>query len=395
MPSLSALSSSWRLAPLPIEASAEDPVTSITPVAPPVPTVFRNLGDQLLSVVRSCASGRSPDPRLFEVERRAQSALSLSVRAAPFAGSAEQVPSEGGFLIEPTFARQIVRRMYLTGRILSRCFTLPITTNGVRFPQFSETTRVAGSRLGGVQCFYENEAQSLIATKPAFELSTLTAKKITGVIKVTDELSLDSDALNSWVEYALTQEAVFKLEGGIMAGTGAGMPLGVISAPATVVVAEENGQSAGTVVNTNVQKMLNALWAPSWENAAWYFNQDLLPKLTGLTTVVGAAGSQSNAWQFSIAEGQPNRLMGIPAYPSEHCQAPGTQGDLVLADWSRYVVGMRSQQTDVSIHVLFESDQSIFRFVMRVDGQPIDQFPVTPVHGSVATSPFVVLGART
>lgn len=345
--------------------------------------VFRNLGDQLQAVVQAFNDPRLADPRLYEVQKRAFAA-----------GSSEMVPSDGGFLIEPEFARELVERMYLTGRLLARCMRMPVSTSALRFPQFSETSRVSGSRLGGVQAMWENEAAALVAVKPAFMQTTLSMKKLTVLIPVTDELSMDSDALTRWANYAFTQESMFKLEAAIINGQGHGLPLGVMNAPALITVAKEAGQAAATVVNANVQKMMMSLWAAGWENAVWLYNQALLQQLTGLTTIVGTAGSQSNSWLYAQANGEPNRLCGIPAYPSEYCQAPGTTGDLILADFSRYVLGLRERRTDVSIHVYFETYQQVFKLVVRIDGQPIDQFPVTPEHGTTQTSPFVALASR-
>jgi hypothetical protein len=74
---------------------------------------------------------------------------------------------------------------------------------------------------------------------------------------------------------------------------------------------------------------------------------------------------------------------------------PGYPGDLILADFSRYLLGWRERlRAEVSIHVAYLSDQSCYRFVVRVAGSPIDRIPVIPANGSTATSPFVVLGAR-
>jgi HK97 family phage major capsid protein len=89
-------------------------------------------------------------------------------------------------------------------------------------------------------------------------------------------------------------------------------------------------------------------------------------------------------------------LDGIPAYESEYCAALGAQGDLVLCDLSRYVLAMRERlRGEVSIHIQFLTDQVAYKFVMRVAGQTIDRSAVTPMNGSVTTSPFVTLAART
>jgi HK97 family phage major capsid protein len=348
--------------------------------------LFQSFGEQLHAVAKfGMNPGTDPDPRLLEVQKRA---------ALP-AGASEGLPSGGGFLVAPEFSREIIRRSYLVGDILGRCFEMPVARQSIKFPQFNETSRAAGSRLGGIQCFVEPEAATLVDTKPNFELSSLTPKKLTGLLKLTDELAMDSDALTSWATYAFSMELTFTFENLIVNGTGAGQPLGVVNAPATVYVGAELGQGAGTVVNANVTQMRSSLWAPSRKNAIWLYNTDLLPQLAGLTTVVGTAGSQSNAWHYADSDQNTDRLCGISAFPSEYCQAPGTPGDLILADFSRYVVAMRERlRGEVSIHVLFESDQQIFRFILRATGQPLDNAPVTPLNGTTATSPFVSLARR-
>ncbi len=355
----------------------------VEPIRATEPCPFDSLGQFLHAVAKAGTNpGREPDSRL------------LQVRAA--AGASETTPSDGGFLTPSSFSRQIVERMYFVGDIYGRCLEMPITGNGIRFPQFAESSRVNGSRLGGVQCVVEPEAATLLDTKPAFQLSELVPKKITGLLKLTDELAMDSDALTTWATYAFGMELTFTLENLIVNGTGAGQPLGIIKSPAVVTVAAEPGQGAGTVVEANVGKMRGSLWGPSRKNAIWLYNMDILPQLTSLTTIVGAAGSQSNSWQYNFSDDASHDwLCGIPAFPSEYCQAAGTPGDLILADFSRYCVAMRERlRGEVSIHVLFSSDQQVFRFVMRCNGQPLDSTSITPMNGSTVTSPFVSLASR-
>jgi hypothetical protein len=48
-----------------------------------------------------------------------------------------------------------------------------------------------------------------------------------------------------------------------------------------------------------------------------------------------------------------------------------------------------------SIHVKFVYDESVFRFVYRIDGQPSINTPLTPYKGTASSiSPFVTLAAR-
>ncbi len=62
-----------------------------------------------------------------------------------------------------------------------------------------------------------------------------------------------------------------------------------------------------------------------------------------------------------------------------------------------YVLGEKGGiQSDVSIHVRFIYDESVFRFVLRLDGQPVRASALTPYKGgaTVTQSHFIALEAR-
>ena len=81
--------------------------------------------------------------------------------------------------------------------------------------------------------------------------------------------------------------------------------------------------------------------------------------------------------------------------PVEYCQTLGTTGDIILADFSQYLmIDKGGLQSASSIHVRFVYDETAFRFVYRVDGQPAWNAALTPYKGTNKLSPFVVLASR-
>ena len=64
----------------------------------------------------------------------------------------------------------------------------------------------------------------------------------------------------------------------------------------------------------------------------------------------------------------------------------------MLLDLSQYITitkgGIQAAQ---SIHVKFTTDETAFRFVVRVDGQPLWNSVLTPYKGSDTQSPFVTV----
>ena len=73
----------------------------------------------------------------------------------------------------------------------------------------------------------------------------------------------------------------------------------------------------------------------------------------------------------------------------------GDKGDIMLADFSQYVVGLREgMRFDTSIHVAFETDEILSRIIERHDGQPLWDEALTLEDGTTEVSPFVVLAER-
>jgi HK97 family phage major capsid protein len=313
------------------------------------------------------------------------------------AGSSEAVPSDGGFFVASEFANRLFERAYQTGEILSRCFQWPITSpnsNGLVYPQFDESSRANGSRLGGVQMYWQNEADTATASKPKFGRGELTLKKLTGLCYLTDEILRDTAALDIFATIAFSREMAFTLEAAIVGGTGADSPLGVLNSPALIKVAKESGQAAGTIVANNVVNAWSRMWAPSRKTAVWIVNQQAEKQLPTLSLPVGVGGSSIELYHFAEEAGEYNTLAGIPIIPVEYCPVAGLPGDLMCVDFSRYIVAAREAQTAVSMHVAFLLDEQAFRFTLRVDGAPLDKVPVTPLNGTETQSPFVAIDTR-
>ena len=88
-------------------------------------------------------------------------------------------------------------------------------------------------------------------------------------------------------------------------------------------------------------------------------------------------------------------LYSRPVLPVEHCAALGTVGDILFADFGQYLLADKGGiQSASSIHVQFLTDETVFRFLYRVDGQPLWHAPLTPASGGSTRSPFVSLATR-
>lgn len=344
---------------------------------------FKSLGEQLVAVVKaSKANGSMTDPRLM----------------AAASGTSEAVPSDGGFLVQKDFAAELLQRTYEAGQIANRVRRIPISANanGVKINAIDEDSRVDGSRWGGVRAYWVNEADTFTASKPKFRQIELNLQKLIGLCYATDELLQDAAALEAVIMQTFPQEMTFKVEDAIFNGTGSGQPLGVLNSGAVIQVAKDSGDATATISTPDVLNMWQRLWARSRPNACWFINQDVEAKLYPLT--LGSGTAVILLYTPPGAPGNPNNyglLLGRPVIPTEHNATLGTPGDIILADMGEYLMADKgAPQAASSIHVRFLNDETTFRFVYRVDGQPTWKKPLTPKNGTNTLSPFISLATR-
>jgi len=338
---------------------------------------WRSFGEFLTAVAKAGLPGGRRDARLFEC----RDATGLN----------EGVGSEGGFFVQKDFAAELLQRTFQTGILASKVRRIPISGNGVSINAIDESSRVTGSRYGGVQVFWVGEGGTVTPKKPKFRQINMKVHKLMGLAYITEENLEDAPLLDSIVSDAFRKEMAYVVDDAILNGDGSAKPIGIMNSGALVTVNKESGQAADTVVKDNLAKMRARLLAVNRANSVWFINQDVEPQLQLLT--LGDLGAYFPAGTFA---NQPlDQLWGRPVQPIEQCATLGDLGDIVLADLSEYLwidKGDIKQQT--SIHVRFDYDEMVFKFTYRADGQPWIQTPLTPAKGTNTLSPFVTLQAR-
>lgn len=311
-------------------------------------------------------------------------------------GAGENVGADGGFAVQTDFKDMVELRM-TGGEIISRCTPMEISgpSNGVEMNMIDETSRVTGSRFGAVQGYWTDEGGAPTASRPKFYKLALRLRKLAALGYATDELLNDAGALQSTMVKAFGEELKFLTEDAIIEGTGAGTPLGILISGALISVSAESGQATATLVKENIDKMWARFPASNRTNAVWFINQDVEPQLDNLQMTVGVGGVPVYLPAGGISEAPFSRLKGRPVIPIEYASTLGTKGDIILADFSQYLLATKGgPQTASSMHVAFTTDETAFRVTYRVDGQPTMRVPLTPFKGTNTQSPFVTLATR-
>ena len=344
---------------------------------------FKYFGEQLVSVMR--AAGGTVDDRLKYQQDAFQKQQGMS----------ENIPSDGGFLVQQDFADELIRKVHQTGMLAARVRTIPISarSNAITLPGIDEQSRANGSRWGGILAYWQDEASEKTKSKPKFRDMTLKLKKLIGLAYATDELLADAAALEMWISDGFAEEFGFAADDAIYRGDGAGKPLGILNSGCLVTVTASGGST--TFLYEDAVNMYARLWARSRGNSVWLMNQDVIPQLLTMSLAVGTGGSPVYLPANGAADRPFDTLFGRPIMYIEQASTLGAVGDVMYCDLSQYLMAEKGGiQSASSIHVQFVTDETAFRFVWRVDGQPLWNTPLTPYQGTNTQSPFIVLAAR-
>lgn len=341
---------------------------------------FKSFGEFAIATRKGSAQGAELDQRL---------------RAAATTYGNEGTGADGGFAVPQEFRRDIWQKVMGDDNLLTRCDQLVTGANSMVIPK-DETT--PWQTTGGVQAYWEAEAATVTASKPALEMASIRLNKLMALVPMSDELLEDAPGIDSYLRAKAPAKMQAKINTAIVRGTGVGQPLGMLNAGSLITVSKESGpQTADTVWFANIVKMWARLYAPCRRNAVWLINQDIEPQLNAMAFDPGATDKIPVYLPAGGLSASPYAtLMGRPVIPVEACSTLGDLGDIFLTDLSQYMALTKGNdiKTDVSMHLYFDQGLQAYRFTFRVAGQPWWGSTITPQFGSATRSWCVTLEAR-
>ncbi|HOP48450.1 MAG TPA: phage major capsid protein [Desulfobacteraceae bacterium] len=304
----------------------------------------------------------------------------------------ETVPSDGGFLVPGELAAQIHAVSLEDEIVMPRCFVQPMRSNEIDIPAMTIGDHSA-NLYGGFTASYTAEAGTISEANPKIRDMKLQAKKLTGLLRFSSELSQDIPGGENQLVQICGKGLAWYRDKAFLKGTGAGEPLGILNAGCTIEVEKENGQVADTIQYENLTAMVGRLHPACFNHSVWVCQVSAIPQLLQLSMAVGTGGSAIPV--LTADAGGTWRILTRPVIFTEKTEKLGDRGDIILADFSQYVVGLRSgMRFDMSPHVHFETDEMLARLIERHDGEPLWDEPLTLEDGSTTVSPFVVLEER-
>lgn len=314
----------------------------------------------------------------------------------------EGIGQSGGYTIPPQWQSELLTIAAEDSFIEPRCKNIPMNTREVQWPMLDITTAQAAGTTpyyGGIYFQWQPENATITETDPTFRQATWTAWDLVGTTVSSNQLLADNGiGLDALLTQLFGGAISWYKEYAFLRGIGAGnsMPLGILNAPATI---QQTRSTPGHFKLADAAAMISRLQIRSWETSCWIMHQSVIPDLIQM---VDNTSSNRLVWMSAYGDGARNMgpatmklpnafLNGLPIYFTEKVPTLGTTGDVMLVDWSRYVVGNRmDMQIDVSPHVRFPQNQLMWRVITRCDGKPWLNAAITDAEGWTI-SPFVIL----
>lgn len=312
------------------------------------------------------------------------------IQAAAMIGS---TGSDGGFAVPQEFVAQMLDLSLENEIVRPRARIEPMTSDTKKAAGFDNTDHT--TNIGGFKVVWPGEAQPLAAQKGILRAIELKARKAAILVEASNELLADGgQTFEALLNNQLSQGLGWGMDDAFLNGVGGGQPLGVLNDPAIIVITKEAGQVADTIVYENLVKMFSRLHPALVRDSVWVCNTSCLPQLLTLQQKIkNVAGTENvgGSWVPVVREdGSGNMtLLTRPLITTEKLPVLGDAGDIILVNFSQYVIGLRNDMSLAkSGHAGFESDTSFYRIIARVDGMGGWKGAMTPKKG--ATLSWVV-----
>jgi len=298
------------------------------------------------------------------------------------------VGTSGGFTVPDNFVPQIFKVDPESSIVRPRAQMvpgLPDSPDAVsNIPALDHSSGIHG----GISVSWIAEAGEKPATEPELIEIILDPAEVAGHLVITDKLLRNNTANLSIFLTKVFREALFAAEDrAFLTGTGVGMPLGILNAPATIFTVRAG---AGAIAFADVILMISAFTPDSWTKGTWVANVSTLPELMAMVD----AGNHRVFKGKDDMRGLPPTLFGIPIIFTGRLPVLGTAGDICLCDFNYYLVKQGfGPSIEASPHLYFKENKTIIKAFYNVDGEPWIQAPLTLEDGATVVSPFVALAA--
>jgi len=364
----------------------------LTPTLP-----FKNFGQQLVgiaAITRANERGVHGNAHIVETRNKLE-----AITRAGATGVSANVDSEAGFMIQTNFAGMMWDSAVKDSGILSRVdtYTCSADSNAVEWMRPKETDISNNVVYDGIRMYRAAEAQTVAASKATLEKYRLELEKSMGFVYWSGEAVKHANFLGQFYQNGFRLAIMRQCESEIISGSGVGQCQGILNAGNAVQQkAIEPGQTLTTpYVYPNITGMFNILHTEDRANAVWLAHPDCEEKLMHVVFPVGTGGVPVFLGPGGGIGPGVSTLHQRPIIPTDHCSAVGSVGDLMLVNLNKYMLLRKgTEEMNTSIHVLFLTDEEVFRIIVYVNGVVKNPNALTIKNSAIKRASFVTLGAR-
>lgn len=311
-----------------------------------------------------------------DIERAAYTAerkFSDNEMAREFKALSVTAPAEGGYLVPEVYANEIIELLYPSTVI----YSLGARKLGMANGNLNMPKQKAGSRA-----LFAGENRAISKTAPKFGNLKLSAKKLTALIPMSNDLlrsaNFDNDVI---VGQDVTRQMALGVDWGALLGTGGEFqPLGIANNKSVLNIdtstldndlKDERGYLTASFPNYLVALVLkNNVYA---DGLGFVFNTSVEQYFKSIRDKVGG-------FIFADEMNKNGTLVGYP-YKTTNLIANGTDGKtkIIFGNWNDLVIGEQGaleietsregSWTDDSGNLIsaFENDQTLIRAINNVD----------------------------
>lgn len=290
----------------------------------------------------------------------------------------------GGFAVPEDFAAMIFDGALESEIVRPRAMVFPMKGPGLSIPAWDGNDHSGSTLFGGMQGVWMDENETADIQTGKLRLMKLTARKLACFSEASREAIADGLGLEAQVSAAMRKSVAFSLDTAFISGNGVAKPLGVLNAPSIVSV---NRATASQISYNDILSMYARLAPGCLPNAVWIASSTCIPQLGNVRDT-----GNNNLWIQSATNGVPGTMLNLPILFTEKCPMLGSKGDIMLVDFTQYIVGMRAEMIfEQSNAPGWTRDVISYRCLVRVDGMPLWHEAITPLNGGDTLSWAVAL----
>lgn len=267
--------------------------------------------------------------------------------------------SDGGYLCPDEFESTLVTGIDDESVVRNLCYKITTDSGDRKIPVVA----------GHASANWTDEAAAYTESDPTFGQVSLSAHKLTGFCKASEELVNDSAFdIEAFINKDLGRAFSQKEEAAFINGDGDDKPLGMLAATGGATVAVTTA-SASKITADELIDLVYALKAGYRKNASFILNDATAKEIRKLKD-----GNGQYIWERSLVAGEPDHLLGYPVHTCEFM--PTIEGGakvILFGDfYNGYWIADRKGISIQRLNELFAGTGQIgFKAYKRVDGKVV------------------------